>query len=216
MTSYSLKINNQSGAAQKVAVFQVENLSSSDLRSLIWLLQKISNGSSYSFAWETNWGLSWGTTSQPLDTGVIYTSGGSVTAVQPNSVNGLNVLPITYNGTFTSESSYNNSQLNLGDMQITTDKSFTVQQSLNMSVAVYMDSQPIWAAQGQPNSLYYFNTNTSYYLTVTDYGLGAVIPYALKTVSVITNPTLVQFPNGVTQLEYNLGSDLEFEIVEKN
>lgn len=220
MTPYSLTINNNSGAAQNIAVFQVDDTGAG--QSLIWLVQTISNSNHSFFTWETNWGLSWGTTSQPLEPGIIYFSGSAPTDIQPDQANGINLLPITYNnGDFKSGKAYHDSTLSLGDMRITTDKTFTVEESLNMSVAVYMSNQPVWAAQGLPNSEYNFNTKTSYYLTVTDYEAGAAIPNDLSNTfvisnpnaSVISNPTQVQFPSGITQLTYSLNDILEFEQV---
>lgn len=209
MTSYSLTIQNNSGADQNVAVFQVDDPASG--WSLVWLAQTINNGNNYPFNWETNWGLSWGRTSQRLDTGVIYKSGQTVTEVQPNQVNGVTVLPITYkNQDFDSEKAYYDCELNLGVVHITTDTSFTVQESLNMSVAMYMDNKPILAAQGKPNTTYEFNTNVSYYLAVTDYQEGAAIPNRLLPKLAMSQPTKVQFPNGVTHVEYNLSDTLVF------
>jgi rhizosphere induced protein len=213
--SYSLKIQNQSGAEQRVAVFQVNSLSPAF--SLVWLAQKINDRYTYPFTWTTNWGLGWGDTSQPLDIGVIYQSRQSAT-VQPNTANGVNVLPITYsNENFSSGSAYYDNQLQLGVMQIDTDDTFTAQQSLDMSVAVYMDNKPILAEQGEPISHYVYNTNNmSYYLTVTDYQEGAVLPIyssrLCRKISAISQPTQVQFPEGVSDLQYILDGNLNFTL----
>ncbi len=58
--TYSLTINNQSGAVQNVAVFQVNNPSTGI--PLVWLGQTISNEGSYTFQWDITWQLGYGST----------------------------------------------------------------------------------------------------------------------------------------------------------
>lgn len=107
------------------------------------------------------------------------------------------------------------------------DKSFTVEQSSLMSVAVYMYDKPILASQGRPNSLYQFYTKTIYYLTVTDIPERSVLPFFTPSNSSMRNfmmlfrlssptieisqPTKVNFSAGQTDLRYNLTNLLVFE-----
>jgi hypothetical protein len=219
--TYSLTINNQSGAAQNVAVFQVNSPSTGN--SLVWLSQLISNQNSYPFSWSIAWGLGWGSTLQPLNVGVTYQSE-ALKTVQPNQASGVNELSITYeDGSFmsTTGSPYYNPNLKQGVMQIITDKTFTVAESCLMSVAVYMDNKPILASQGAPNSQYEFNTDTIYYLTVTDYPEGSVLPAfdqasspgnSVILLNKISQPTRVEFADGQTETKYNLTDTLDFVI----
>jgi rhizosphere induced protein len=217
--TYSLTIINQSGAAQNVAVFQVNSPSTGS--PLVWLSQTISYEASHSFTWDITWGLGWGTTSQPLNTGVTYQSGAQ-TQVYPNQADGTNELSITYEtGSFMSKIAYYNSNLTSGEMLISTDQTFTVAEASNMSVAVYMYGQPILVSQGAPNSQYEFNTDTIYYLTVTDYLKGSVLPFfaqesvlGSREVSLrkISQPTRVEFAVGQTEAKYNLNVTLDFVI----
>lgn len=217
---YSLNIQNRSGDAQTVAVYQ--NINPSAGTPLIWLSKTINNKGNYTFSWQDTWELGWGNTPQGLDAGALYTSGGVPTEIQPNQANGKNELPITYvNQSFESQPAYYNSQLGLGNMLITTNTSFTVSDALQMSVGVYMNKQPILAAQGKPNSQYPFNTNTSYYLTVTEYPVGTAIPSFLQMQMLIvlieagsiSQPQEVKFSSGSYEATYNLNSVLEFKKV---
>lgn len=220
----SLTVNNQSGATQTVAVFQVSSPSSG--LSLVWQIHTINDNSNYEFTWKTNWGLGWGTTSIPFGTGSLYQSSQLIPQpVQPNQANGNNELLITYaNSNFSSTGPTYNQQLQSGVMQIITDTSFTVGDSLNMIVAVYMDDKPILVSQGKPNYQYQFNTNINYYLTVTDYNEGQVMPslaslninmirnIAISTGMSWSSPTKVDF-NNQTKATYNLDSILTFKKV---
>ncbi|MEY3826344.1 MAG: hypothetical protein GPJ27_14660 [Microcystis aeruginosa L111-01] len=222
--TYSLTINNQSGAVQNVAVFQVNNPSTGI--PLVWLGQTISNEGSYTFQWDITWQLGYGSTLYPLNTGVIYQNNFKA-SVTPNDANGHNELSITYvsqSFSATTGSPYCNAKLSSGVMRIITDTSFTVKQSLNMSVAVYMDQKPILASQGVPNSMYEFNTDTIYYLTVTDYPIGSVLPVdnrrsfvqeisedvVIESGSVVSSPTQVVFNSGMTSWSYTLNDRLQF------
>ena len=215
MTTYTLTITNQSGAAQTVAVFQVNSPNTGS--PLVWLSQLINNQCNYSFTWDTTWALGFGSTSTPLNTGVTYTSNYSA-PVQPTQADGENALSITYPDSAFAGSAYYNPSLDTGVMQIITDTSFTVTESLDMSVAVYMYGIPILASQGAPNSQYEFYSDTLYYLTVSDYPVGSVLPSfepqqqadAMCLTNQMSSPTQFDFASGVTSLSYTLSDELEF------
>jgi len=87
-----------------------------------------------------------------------------------------------------------------------------------------MDQKPILASQGVPNSMYEFNTDTIYYLTVTDYPIGSVLPVdnrrsfvqeisedvVIESGSVVSSPTQVVFNSGMTSWSYTLNDRLQF------
>lgn len=223
--SYSLKIYNTSGTSQTVAIFQISDPPSGF--SLVWQVKSINNNNNYEFKWEKNWGIGWGSTSEPLNTGVFYSSRiVTDTKIDPENQTGTNSLLITYkNDDFLIKNPTHDSNLEPGSMQINTDLTFTVEQSSNMIVAVYMQDKPILIAQGKPNSHYQFNTNTNYYLTVTDYKEGQVLP-PLSSISnnltkgnllltpnyitmVVSTPIQVNFDNS-TSVEYSLNNSLNF------
>lgn len=216
--SYTLRIENQSGATQTVALFQADDPPSGS--PLVWLSQIIPSGNTQSFSWEINWSLGFGSTTMPLATGVVYTSQ-SESLVDPKQANGNNKILISYaDSSFTIEATYYNSQLDTGVMQITTDKSFTVSGSLDMAVAVYMNNTAILASQLKPNTSYQFTSNVVYYLTVTGYQVGTVLPSdvqpqimsfaVVSSANNVSTPTPVSFTPGVTSLTYILNDVLEF------
>jgi len=211
--TYSLTIQNSSEADQNVALFQVDDPESGF--PLIWWSQKIPNGNNYTFTWDESWQVGFGSTSQPLKADVSYVSQNKQ-EVKPNEASGVNEIKITFEDeSFKSSKPYYNDQISNGVIQIITDKSFTVEQALNMSVAVYMYNKPILASQGKPNSQYRFYTNTIYYLTVTDIPEGSVV-FQSSTQSnssmrsVESQPTKVNFSDGNTCLKYKLNNLLVF------
>lgn len=223
---YSLTIQNSSGSDQNIALFQVSNPKSG--LPLNWLSKKIPNGNNYIFQWDINWGLGYGSTSQPLNVGVSYVSQ-RIIEVRPNDASGVNEILISYKDqSFTSSEPYYNDNIDNGFIQIITDTSFTVEDSSLMSVAVYMNDKPILVSQGRPNSQYQFYTNTTYYLTVTDLPENSVLPSFTPSSSRMMNlmmmpivrqptveiskPTEVDFSAGKTDLTYQLTNLLEFQL----
>lgn len=216
MTTLQLKVINQSGAAQDVAVFQVQPDSNQGF-PLVWLKQNINNNSNYTFKWEVDWGLNWGTIPKTLSAGVMYSSGGIVTSVDPFSATGDNALTITFqNADFMTTDVRHDTGISLGQMLVTTDRSFTVEQSSKMSIAVYMKDLPTFAYQGKPNGHYFFYTTPTYYLYVTDSKVGEALNKALignideaVIQSFSSTPTKVVF-DSQTELSYMLNGTLEF------
>lgn len=218
--TYSVNVTNKSGAPQNVAIFLADASNNSEF-SLVWLLKTINDGGNYLFSWDqTTFGLGWGSTSQPIDVSVQFTSGQAPTPVFPNTAGGNNVLPVQYqNNDFLSGIPYANSSFH-NKLEITTDTSFTVSDSLTMSVALYMDILPALAMQGAPNTYYYFDiAQISYYLTVTDLTQGVVLPkpntqadknlFVQLTTSMST-PTKIAFEPGAMDLKYVLNDTLVF------
>lgn len=188
---------------------------------LVMLNHIIDNGNNHTFHWKKVWGLGWGLSPQRIESGVMYRPGGAVTTVQPNQANGHNEIIISWDrDNFTSSPGYYNRHLKLGDMRIKTDKSFTVKDSYLMSVAVYMFKKPILVMRGQPNTVYLFNTDTSYYLTVTNAKEKTALPYCNTGNSKVYGyglsmscPTKVYFPISDNEATYKLTQSLTFEPV---
>lgn len=220
IVTYSVNVTNKSGAPQNVAIFLTDASNNSGF-SLVWSLKTINDGGNYSFNWDqTAFGLGWGSSSRPIDVSVQFTAGQAPTAVFPNTVGGYNVLPILYkNNAFLSGTPYVNSNLS-NKLEITTDTSFTVSNSLTMSVALYMGASPTLAIQGAPNTYYYFDVpQISYYLTVTDLAQGAALPkpntqtfdnLVIQLTASMSSPTKITFEPGDTNLEYILSDTLTF------
>ncbi|WP_145543169.1 hypothetical protein [Yersinia frederiksenii] len=221
LMTYSVYVTNDSGAPQNVAIFMSDGSSNSGF-SLVWSLKTINDGGNYLFNWDqTTFGLGWGSSDRPIDVGVLFVSGQTPTAVFPNTAGGDNILPIQYkNGAFLSGEPYTNSSL-FNKLEIKTDTSFTVSNSLTMSVALYMGITPALVIQGMPNTDYYFDVpQMSYYLTVTDLALGAALPkpntqtsddLRIQLTASMSTPTKIAFGPGDTSLEYVLSDTLTFK-----
>lgn len=218
--TYSVNVTNSSGAPQNVAIFLAD---ASDINefSLVWLVTTINNGGNYSFKWDqTDFGLGWGNTSQPVDIGVLFTSGQSPTSVSPTTANSNNALPVQHNNNgFFSGTPYLNPNIH-NKLEITTDASFTVSASLTMSVALYVAQYPALVMQGAPNTRYYFDiAQISYYLTVTDLAQGVMLPKLntqldensiIQSKSSLSTPTKIVFGSGAMDLTYILDGTLTF------
>jgi nitrous oxide reductase accessory protein NosL len=207
MSNYSIKVTNNSGAAQNIAVYQ--NYPNIEGYPLVWFAKNVNNSNNNTFSWKIDWELNWGTSNQTLVPGVMWNSGGTPQAVEPNSSGGNNMMDITYsNGDFESGAVYNNTDIPKGSMEVATDTSFTVSESEKMSVSVYMDDQPTFAMQGKPNGKYLFDTHPTYYICVTDNKTGVAVSGTF-----VTSPTEAQFSEGTTALEFELSDTLQFKQV---
>jgi hypothetical protein len=211
MSNYSIKVKNNSGDNQNIAIYQVYPSLSGGL-PLVWITKNINYESNNTFSWNVDWALNWGTTAQVLKAGVMWQSGGTPRAVEPNKSGGKNRINVSYsNGDFTSSDAYNDSNIGAGSMDASTDSSFTVSQSKCMSISVYMNGTPTFAMQGKPNGTYQFDTHPSYYICVTDSKQGVAVDG-----NYVSSPTKVVFANGVTNLSYELTNTLDFVQVSAN
>lgn len=206
MTSYSLEVINKSGATQNIAVYQQYP----DLLNglpLVWFNKDVNNGNSTTFTWSIDWALNWGTTPQQLAPGVQWTSGGPLQNMAPDTSGGNNAIGITYSsGEFeTKPTAYSDPQVPSGDMLVTTDTSFTVPQAELMSIAVYMNSLPAFAVQGEPNGKFLFQTHPTYWLCTTSAKQGVAVSEEF-----VSSPTQFTFDPGVTSLSYTLNDELQF------
>jgi rhizosphere induced protein len=203
--SYSLKVTNSSGAPANVAVYQNYPSVVGGL-PLVWFNKYIPNGNDNTYSWDIVWALNWGTSDQPLVPGVLWSSGGPIENMQPNSPQGPNAMAITYvDGEFSTINVIEDSTVPPGDMLVTTDASFTVTQAANMSIAVYMGGKPTFAVHGHPNGKTLFDTHPTYYLCTTDQKEGIAVSSMF-----VSNPTAVVFNAGVTSLSYILNEELAF------
>jgi rhizosphere induced protein len=206
MSQYSIEVVNNSGKAQNIAIYQTYPNLTAGL-PLIWISKNINFENSNKFDWETPWGLNWGTTSAPLAPGVVYESSGPLRAIEPNTHAGKNMMDISYNDNdFKSSEAYSNAKISLGSMQVKTDTSFTVDQSDNMSISVYMNGKPTFAMQGEPNGLYQFDTHPTYWICTTREKDGTAVSGHF-----VSSPTKVVFQNGITELKFELTDTLEFK-----
>ncbi len=206
MSTYSLKVTNKSGAQQNIAVYQQYPDLVTGL-PLVWFTKSVPDGNDTTFTWSINWALNWGTTSQPLAPNVQWTSGGPLQNMDPTTTGGNNSMGITYTGSefSTSPLAYPNPQVALGDMLVTTDKTFTVKQASLMSISVYMNSLPAFAVQGEPNGKFLFQTHPTYWLCTSSAKQSVAISEEF-----VSSPTQFVFDPGVTSLSYTLNAELEF------
>ncbi|WP_455424553.1 hypothetical protein [Dryocola sp. LX212] len=206
MSSYSISVLNSSGAPANVAIYQTfPNLVGG--LPLVWLLQTVNNGNTNTYNWSIDWALNWGTTEQPLAPGVQWSSGGPIQSMNPTTSSGNNKMGVTYvNGQFqTSPTAYHDPEVPSGSMLVSTDSTFTVPQSLAMSVAVYMNSLPAFAMQGKPNGNFLFNTHPTYWICTTDSKQGVAVSGTF-----VSSPTQFAFADGITSLKFKLDETLSF------
>ncbi len=206
MSNYSISVVNKSGAPANVAIYQTYPNLIGGL-PLVWLLQTINEGNRNSYNWSIDWALNWGTTEQPLVPGVKWTSGGPMQNMNPTSSGGKNAMGVSCNnGQFlTSPPAYHHPDVSSGRMLVQTDSSFTVPQSKNMSVAVYMNSLPAFAMQGKPNGNYLFDTHPTYWICTTESKQGVAV-----SGTYVSSPKQFSFADGVTSLNFELSDTLEF------
>lgn len=208
MSDYSIKVKNNSGARQKIAIYQVYPNLAGGL-PLVWITKNINNENDNTFSWSIDWALNWGTSSQVLAPGVEWESGGTPRIVEPNQAGGPNKIDLSYyDGDFESSNAFNDSSIPVGSMDIATDRTFTVIESEKMSVSVYMDGKPTFAMQGRPNGLYQFDTHPTYYLCTTDSKEGVAV-----SGNFVSSVTEVVFSKGITELSYELTDTLDFVLV---
>lgn len=205
MSDYSIKVKNNSGARQKIAIYQVYPNLAGGL-PLVWITKNINNENDNTFFWSIDWALNWGTSQQVLAPGVEWESGGTPRLVEPNQAGGNNKVDLGYyDGDFESSNAFNDASIPAGSMDIATDRTFTVTESEKMSVAVYMDGKPTFAMQGRPNGLYQFDTHPTYYLCTTDSKEGVAV-----SGNFVSSVQEVVFSKGVTDLSYELNDTLDF------
>lgn len=215
--TYSVSVTNKSGLQQNVAIY-IGASSGSNEFSLVWWLKPINNSGNATFSWdENNYGLGWGNTSEHIDIGVKFSQGQDPTPVFPNVVGGDNVLPVSYNNAgFFSGVSYSDNNIT-DKLEVSTDSSFTVSDSLTMGIALFINKLPAIIMQGSPNMTYYFMTpKLSYYLVVTDFKQGVVLPamdsmYDSNTLGCSVGKSVkIAFGAGATNLAYTLDGSLNF------
>ncbi|MCO7262840.1 hypothetical protein [Dickeya zeae] len=215
--TYSVTVTNKSGLQQNVAIYIVDSSDNSNF-SLVWLLKPINNNGNAIFSWDENdYGLGWGNTNGQIDIGVAFSQGQDPTPVFPNIAGGNNALPIRYNNAgFFSGEPY--SDKNITDkLKISTDSSFTVSDALTMGVALFIYKLPAIIMQGSPNMNYYFMmSKLSYYLVVTDFKQGVVLPTMDSVYNNSTSahsmgkPVKIPFGAGAENLAYILDGSLNF------
>lgn len=212
--NYMVTIDNNSGAAQTVAVFMTD---AGGGYPLVWSAREIPDTGSAAFAWSSGaFGLGWGTSAAPLDYGLQYATGQAPVAVDPLAAQGNNTLPIGYDGGFTAGRAYR--EPGLGNrVNIATDRAFTVGDAALMSVALYLEGLPALAMRGAPNTVYTFDLDRIvYYLTVTNAAAGVALrpaPAPARLLSAVVSesvPVRLPFDTGAKQLRYTLDGTLTF------
>jgi hypothetical protein len=215
--TYSLIIKNSSGLSKTVAIYQIFPNSGTNFSLVLFSKLIPENVQPVTFKWEMDWGLNWGTSSDPLATGVAFAPGGLLVPTQPNLAGGINTLEITYeNKSFTSKNSWHDLSLTIGKLQVITDSTFTAIQAGKMSVALYLNGNASVAFSGQPNSKYPIDvSNPAYYLVVTDLLESEVISVnglAPITRAVMSNSKeLPPFTTANPSQTYTLNTTLHFE-----
>ena len=203
MTQLSLTIHNQSGDVQNIAILQ--KLPNSPAVPLIWFSQQINNTNQHTYKWNVTWGLNWGTTDAPLAQGVMFSSGGTVVACEPDGQTGVNSMSLSYENSDFASSATGHQAIKEGSLLVTTDKSFTVQDAQFMAISVYMDNKPALAIHGRPNGSVLFDTHPTYYVCVTDDAEGIAVD-----ANFMSSATPIVFADGTTNLEYVLDNTLAF------
>ncbi|WOA54344.1 hypothetical protein [Dickeya solani] len=215
--TYSVSVTNKSGLQQNVALYIGDSSDNSDF-SLVWWLKSINNSGNATFSWDENdYGLGWGNTSGQIDIGVKFSQGQDPTPAFPNVVVGNNALPICYNNAgFFSGNPYSDNKIT-DKLKVSTDSSFTVYNALTMGIALFINKLPAIIMQGSPNMNYYFMIpKLSYYLVVTDFKQGAVLPtmYSMYNRSIsehsMGKPVIIPFGAGAENLAYTLDGSLNF------
>jgi hypothetical protein len=214
--NYSVTIDNNSGAAQTVAVFMTD---AGGGYSLVWSVMEIPDTGSSVLSWRKGaFGLGWGTSAAPLDYGLRYVSGQAPVGVDPLSAQGNNTLPIGYNGGFEAGQPYRDRDPGPGNsVNLATDRSFTVGEAALMSVALYLEGSPALAMRGAPNTVYTFDLDRiAYYMTVTNAAAGVALrppPASMRLLSAVVSesvPVRLPFSAGASQLRYSLDDTLTF------
>ncbi|WP_227317481.1 hypothetical protein [Cedecea davisae] len=217
----NVSVTNCSGMAQNIAIFLSDG-SNSGVYSLVWQSSSVNNESMCTFSWDENaFGLGWGNTTRPIDTGVLFTSGQAPASVAPNVAGGNNALPVQYNQAgFYSGLPYFDGQTDT-NLEIITDKSFTVDDAATMNVALYMNGSPALVMRGMPNTHYQYDTSQiSYYLTVTNLKSGFTLPdtnlqsarsAAIPASVSASTPKKIAFGPQGTSASYTLTNTLVFE-----
>ncbi|MEX3816582.1 hypothetical protein AB3X96_41730 [Paraburkholderia sp. BR13439] len=206
MSSYSISVVNSSGAPAKVAIYQTYPNLKTGL-PLVWLLQTINDGNTNTYHWTVDWALNWGTSDQPLTPGVEWCSGGPIQTMDPTTANGNNAMGVIYsNDQFkTSPLAFHDKKVPNGSMLVMTDTSFTVRESTNMSIAVYMNSLPAFAMPGKPNGKYIFDTHPTYWICTTEEKKGVAV-----SGTYVSNPKEVVFGDGINEIDFKLDETLQF------
>ncbi|USX22283.1 hypothetical protein NHH82_09060 [Oxalobacteraceae bacterium OTU3REALA1] len=206
MSNYSISVQNASGAAANIAIYQTYPNLAGGL-PLVWLLQTVNEGNTNTYNWSIDWALNWGTTNQPLAPGVQWSSGGPLQNMDPNASSGNNEMGVTFSGGQfqTSPTAFHDPEVPTGSMLVTTDTSFTVPDARSMSLGVYMNSLPAFAMQGRPNGKFLFDTHPTYWICTTDSKRGVAVSGTF-----VSSPTQFEFAKGVTSLKYKLTETLQF------
>jgi len=206
MSQYSIQVTNKSGKPQNIAIYQTYP----DLETglpLVWISKNINNENLNKFEWETPWALSWGTTEKPIAPGVQFTSNGPIREIQPDTKDGKNAMNISYeDNDFKSSEAYNNGTVPKGSMEVQTDTSFSVEDSSQMAISVYMNGKATFAMQGEPNGKYRFDTHPVYWICTTKVQDGTAVSGTF-----VSSPTQITFDNGKTDISFELTDTLEFK-----
>lgn len=217
----SVSVTNCSGIGQNTALF-INDASGGGVYSLVWQSASVNNEVCYIFTWDENaFGLGWGNTTRPIDVGVLFTSGQAPASVEPNVAGGSNALPVQYNQAgFYSGAPFFDGQTDT-NLEIITDKSFTVDNAATMNVALYLSGNPSLVMKGMPNTSYIYDTSQiSYYLTVTNLKTGFTLPElnllparstATPASISVSTPKKIVFAPQATSASYTLTNTLVFQ-----
>ena len=223
--NYSVTITNNCGATQSVAIVLADSSNNGGF-PLICLCSDIPDGVSHLFdCGNSNYGLGWGTTLEPIKHGVSYVNQ-QCNAADPD---GNNAIAITYvrnayaDGSFTAGTAYHDGGLDDGQLAIVTDSSFTVQQAEQTAVALYVETNvetiPAIAMPATPNTHFYFDVgNLTYYMLVTSAPAGVALSETMllnqadssREAISVSSPTPISFGPGSTDLFFELSATLTF------
>jgi len=215
--SNTITVNNDSGAAQSVVVLVVDP-GQPGAFPLVWQSATIQEGVTHMFDCDNNtFGFGWGKTNTPIAPGVRFFSR-QIQAADPVGTAGANnCARLTYcSGGFSIDTPYLDKTVPDGQLVLASDQSFNVCDAKNFCIALSLKNVPVMAQQLAPNTSYYFDPlNILFYLTVSTALVGTAVPAPVQNMVClaisISNPTLVTFLPGTTDLAFKLTSNLAFQ-----
>ena len=203
MGNLNLTIENASDDNAIIAVFQTNPLVPSAI-SLVWFSQKINNLNTHKFTWAVDWSVNFDNSGM-LQAGIDWTSTGQPVSLNPNTVGGSNLVPLSYNGDFELGIASNVPDEKLGSFQVVSDKTYTNTDAKKLSVSAYMNGTPALAIECPPDTDIQFSTHPTYYVARINSVIGSQI-----SASAITGATKIIFEDGITDLSFTLNDTNTF------
>lgn len=204
-TQYTLKVTNNSGMTQTIAVYQTYPKGG---HPVVWLSSQVNNGGDTQFTWTVNWALGWGTVPQQIKPGIYYTPAQTI-PVTPGDKSGTNKATLNYkgpwpNGTFEFINPTYDLQLRSTEMAIYANRTFPPNETTAVSVS--MSGNVVLAMKAEPGLTYYFDAHPTYYLCIASSKVGTLL-----SSDYVSSPTKVIF-GSTKSLCYTLNDEYKFQL----